>query len=67
MNNASNTATRKATELDVGSRIVIAGTIRTVVRVHDHYRSFGAFVTLVLDNGSAIVDNAGTFYTATMN
>lgn len=63
--NASNTMTRRASELDVHSRIVVDGQIRTVVRVYDHKpNSMGAHVCLVLDNGSAIVDKASTLYTA---
>jgi hypothetical protein len=57
------TTIRRASELDVGSKIIVSGTVRTVVRVHDHFNSLGAFVTLVLDNGCAIVERARTLYT----
>lgn len=55
--------TRKATELDNGSRIIVGGAIRTVVRIHDHFNSMGAHTTLVLDNGCSITDRAATLYT----
>ena len=55
---------RRASELDVGSRIVFEdGTVQTVVRVHDlPSNSFGAFVSLVLENGGAIIERARTLY-----
>jgi hypothetical protein len=61
MNNV--TMIRRASELDVGSRIVVGEAVRTVVQVHDlPSNSSGAFVTLVLDNGCAIVERARTLY-----
>jgi hypothetical protein len=57
------TMIRRASELDVGSRIVVGSALRTVVRVHDlPGNTMGAFVTLVLDNGCAIVERARTLY-----
>lgn len=63
MSNASNTMVRRATELDVGVRIIVGGAIRTVVEIYDHIQAHGCFVTIKLDNGCAIVDWAGTTFT----
>lgn len=54
---------RKASELDVGSRVVIGGAIRTVVEIHDLFISAGVYVSFKTDNGGAVIDRAGTYYT----
>lgn len=55
---------RRASELDSGSRVVIDGAIRTVVTIHDlPANSFGAFVSILLDNRGAIIERASALYT----
>ncbi len=61
--NASGTMIRRACELDVGSKIVVGGAIRTVTRVIDLVQAHGVFISMTLDNGCVIIERAGTFYT----
>ena len=47
---------RKASELDVGSRVIIGRNLLEVVRIGAEFtNSFGAFVTLCFDNGNCLV------------
>lgn len=54
---------RRASELDVGSRIVIGGAIRTVVEIRDLYLSVGVYVSFTVDNGASVIDRASALYT----
>jgi len=70
MSNASNTMVRKASELDVGSRVVLDGAVVDVVRVHDFCETDGvnqgAWTSIHYDlAGSARfgIYRAGTLFT----
>jgi hypothetical protein len=61
--NASGTMIRRASELDVGNRLVVGGAVREVVRVVDIRSAGKPFVSIFLDNGCAIVECPSTLYT----
>lgn len=62
MNNVSGTMTRKATELDVGSRVVYAGEIKTVAAVADVLYSDRAVTTLRFTDGTSTMERASALF-----
>ena len=63
MNNASGTMIRRASELDVGSRVIVGGGIHTVAQVIDLVKEYGVFISIRFDNGGGIIDRASALYT----
>lgn len=63
MNNVSNTMTRKATELDVGSRVVYAGEIKTVAAIQDLIGApFKSVVTMRFTDGTSTMEASGAMF-----
>jgi hypothetical protein len=63
MNNASGTMIRRASELDVGSLVIVGGGIHTVTQVIDLVKEYGVFISIRFDNGGVIIDRASALYT----
>ena len=60
--NASNTTTRKATELDVGSRVVYDGTIKTIATISDLLYTDRAITTMSFTDGTSTMERASALF-----